>query len=74
MVRRTIYLPESVDKLVRERALEGESFSAAVARLVQQGAAAERGGKLPRYVGSGKGPTDLGRRAEQYLRELIVAR
>ena len=74
MVRRTVSLPQSVDELVRERAQEGESFSAAVARLVRQGAAAERGRKRPRYVGSGRGPTDLGRRAERYLRELIVAR
>ena len=74
MVRRTVSLPESVDELVRARAQEGESFSAAVARLVRQAAAAERGRKRPRYVGAGEGPTDLGRRAERYLRELIVAR
>ena len=74
MVRRTVSLPESVDDLVRERALAGESFSAAVARLVRQGAAAERGRNRPRYVGSGEGPSDLGRRAERYLRDLIVAR
>jgi hypothetical protein len=74
MVRRTISLPDSVDALVRERARDGESFSAAVARLIQQGAADEAGRRRPRYVASGEGPADLGRLAERYLREAAVAR
>ena len=74
MVRRTVSLPESVDALVREQAREGESYSATVARLVRQGAASDGRKKRPQYVGSGEGPTDLGRRAEKYLRELVVAR
>ncbi len=70
MVRRTVNLPDSVDILVRELAEEGESFSAAVARLIEVGARSLRGSKPPRYVASGEGPDDLGRRAEEYLREL----
>jgi hypothetical protein len=69
-----VSLPDGIDELVRRHVREGESFSAAVARLVQQGVAAEGSRRRPRYVGSGKGPSDLGRLAERYLRELIVAR
>ena len=70
MVRRTVSLPDGVDSLVRELAHDGESFSAAVARLVEAGARSLQSGKPPRYVASGDGPKDLGRRAERYLREL----
>jgi hypothetical protein len=65
--RRTINIPESTDSLVRELAEDGESFSAAVTRLIEAGAAKP----APRYVGVGDGPPDeLGRKAEKYLREL----
>jgi hypothetical protein len=75
MVRRTVNLPESTDALVRQIAQEGESFSAAVTRLIEAGAKALRGGRRPSYVGVGKGgPPDLGRMAEKYLRELVSAR
>jgi hypothetical protein len=57
--------------LARQSAREGESFSATVARLVGQGARAERGAKRLRYVASGDGPVDLGRAAERYLNELV---
>jgi hypothetical protein len=74
MVRKTITLPESTVRLVREAAAEGESFSATITRLVEVGArlAAER--KVPRYVGSGEGPSDLSQRVEELLRELTVSR
>ena len=74
MTRRTISLPDSVDALARESAEEGESFSATVARLIEAGARASRGGKRPSYVASGDGPEDLGRAAEHYLRELVKVR
>jgi hypothetical protein len=74
MARRTISLPDSVDALAREAAEEGESFSATVARLIEAGARASRGRKRPRYVGSGEGPSDLGRVAEDYLRDLVKVR
>jgi hypothetical protein len=74
VARRTISLPQSIEELARESACDGESFSATVARLIEQGARAERGARRPRYVASGEGPEDLGQAAEQYLRELVEAR
>jgi hypothetical protein len=67
MPRRTIYLPESAEKLVREQMREGESFSATVVRLIERGALDE-GLRVPlSYVGAGDGPGDLGINAEKYL-------
>ncbi len=74
MVRKTITLPESTVELVRNAAREGESFSATVTRLVEEGARLASDGRVPSYVGSGEGPPDLSMRAEEYLRELIEAR
>jgi hypothetical protein len=74
MVRRTVNLPESVDALVRSLAEDAESFSATVSRLIEAGARATRGRRPPSYVGIGEGPGDLGRKAEQYLRELVTLR
>jgi hypothetical protein len=74
MSRRTIYLPDSVEELARESTTTGESFSATVARLIEEGARGVRGRKRPRYVASGEGPSDLGRLAERYLREPVDAR
>lgn len=74
MPRRTINLPDSVDSLVRALAHEGESFSAAVTRLIEAGASSLGGRRRPSYVGSGDGPRDLGRRAEAYLEKLVSSR
>lgn len=74
MARRTLSLPDSIETLVRENAQPGESFSAAAARLIQEGARGRGHRKPPRYVSSGQGPRDLGRLAEQYLREPVSAR
>jgi hypothetical protein len=74
MARRTVNLPESVERLAREHAEAGESFSATVARLIEAGARATGGRRRPSYVGSGEGPDDLGRHAERYLRKLVTAR
>jgi hypothetical protein len=71
MARRTVYLPEGAEALVRELALEGESFSATVTRLIDAGAKTMGQGRGPSYVASGDGPDDLGRRAETYLRGLV---
>jgi hypothetical protein len=71
MGRVTISLPQSVEELAREAAREGESFSATVARLIEQGVKSERGARRPRYVGSGDGPEDLGAAAERYLTDLV---
>jgi hypothetical protein len=70
--RRTISLSQSVDELARASAQEGESFSATVARLIEQGARAERGApRGPRYVATGVGPEDLGLMAERYLSDPV---
>lgn len=71
MARRTIHLPEGTEALVRELALEGESFSATVTRLIEAGAKTLGQGRAPTYVASGDGPDDLGRKAETYLRKLV---
>jgi hypothetical protein len=71
MVRRTVNLPDAIDEQVREAAEEGESYSAAVARLLELGVKATGGRRRPAWVGSGEGPTDLGRRAEEYLRKPV---
>lgn len=69
MVRRTVSLPEAVDRRVRDAAGDDESFSAAVARLLEAGLRAVQGKHRPDWIGSGEGPDDLGRRAEEYLRQ-----
>jgi hypothetical protein len=74
MARRTINLPDGVEAIAREAAERGESFSATVSRLIVQGAQSIRGPKAPRYVGTGEGPSDLGRAAERYLETLVSAR
>lgn len=71
MVRRTVSLPESVDERVRKAVEKEESFSAAVARLLEAGLQATQGRHRPDWVGSGDGPDDLGRRAEEYLRRPV---
>ncbi|HZA67543.1 MAG TPA: hypothetical protein VE592_11370 [Geminicoccaceae bacterium] len=73
MVRRTITLPEALDDRVRAAATDDESFSAAIARLVDAGLSADR--RPPAYVGAGaSGVDDLGTRAEDYLRQLFADR
>jgi predicted CopG family antitoxin len=70
MARRTIHIPGSVEKRVLELAEEDESFSATVTRLIEAGARALEGRRKPSYVGVAEGEGDeLGRRAEEYLRE-----
>jgi hypothetical protein len=74
MARRTVNLPDVVEARARRLQREGESFSATVARLIEEGARAVEGPRRPTYVGVDEGPDDLGRRAEDYLRELVEAR
>ena len=71
MVRRTISVPPAIDDVIRRIAEEEGSYSAAVARLVEE--ATKRAGKVrrPPYVGSGEGPRDLGSMAETYLRRAM---
>lgn len=74
MARRTVNLPDSVEAIAREQAADGESFSATVARLIEEAARARNELPAPGYVSSGEGPDDLGRAAERYLGQLIEAR
>lgn len=77
VARRTVNLPDSLDALVRELSLEGESFSAAVTRLIDAGVRSLDSTTAPSYVGAGQNPSapdDLGIRAEEYLRDLASSR
>jgi predicted CopG family antitoxin len=68
MARRTIYLPDAIEDLVREHSVEGESFSATIVRLVEIGAREDELDVPLDYIGSGKsGLPDLGINAEKYL-------
>jgi hypothetical protein len=72
MVRRTVSLPESTDALVRELAAEGESFSAAVTRILEAGAAALESGRYPSWIGSAEGPGDERWRSDEAIRQVIA--
>lgn len=76
MPRKTIYLSDTTEELVRERAREGESFSATIVRLIERGvlsdeldAALDENEEFPLgYIGAGEGgPPDLAINAEKYL-------
>ena len=72
MVRRTITLPDDLDARVRAAAGDGESFSAAVARLVEAGLAGDRAPLA--WIGSGdSGDPELALRVEEVLAELGAA-
>jgi hypothetical protein len=72
MIRRTVSIPESVDALVRDLTKDGESYSAALARLVEEGARALETPRRLSFIGSGEGPGDLGENAEKYLEEIFA--
>jgi len=68
MPRKTIYLPDDVEQLVRAHTAEGESFSATVVRLIELGASEAEGDVPLDYIGAGNsGLPDLGINAEKYL-------
>lgn len=76
MPRKTIYLSDTTEELVREHAREGESFSATIVRLIEDSvfreeldAALDEGEEFPLgYIGAGEGgPPDLAINAEKYL-------
>ena len=71
MVRRTITLPDSLDTQVRDSAQPDESFSAAVARLLEEGLATTTG--RPDWIGSAAGddPT-ISMRVEEILDEIAM--
>jgi len=67
VARRTIYIPDSIEDLVRKHSLEGESFSATIVRLVELGALDDDRESWPEWIGSFEGPGDLGINLEKYL-------
>lgn len=75
MPRRTVSLPQSVDDLVHRVAEEGESYSAAVARLVEAGARVTGSGTRPSYIGkvTAGEPRDFARHYEKYVAEALAA-
>lgn len=71
MVRRTVTIPDQLDERVREARREGESFSAALARLAENGL---EGKRVPGYVGMIRGdgpPTDDSLRVEEIMDEIL---
>jgi hypothetical protein len=71
IARRTIRLPKPIDDLVIDTAQDGESYSAAAARLIEAGARALRRGTVPAWIGAGqsRGPKDFARRYERNVGE-----
>jgi len=66
--RRTIYIPESAEELVRAHGREGESFSATIVRLAELGVREDESNVPLDYIGAGSsGLPDLGINAEKYL-------
>ena len=59
---------------MRKQQRDGESFSAAIARLIEDGARLVAPGKAPAWIGSGEGEPDLSLRVEEILRELAFER
>ena len=71
VVRRTVTLPDSLDVRVRAASGDSESFSAAVARLLESGL--REGGSPPAWIGSGdSGDPDLALQVERLLAELAA--
>ena len=74
MVRRTISLPASVDAKIRKIAEEEGSYSAAVARLVEEGTKRSGKAERPSWIGSIDDPDlpkDFARNYEKYLKEAV---
>ena len=67
MVRRTVTLPDDLDRRIRELA-DGGSFSAEVTRILEAGI----GKPMPSYVGTGKGGGENDSvRVEEILEEMF---
>lgn len=72
MARRTVSLPEDVDRTIRTIAeRRRDSYSATVARLVEEGARRTRERPMPGWIGSADfgPPYDHGRSYEHYMQE-----
>jgi len=74
MVRRTISLPASVDEKIRKIAEEEGSYSAAVARLVEDSSKRTRSSERPSYIGSVDDPDlprDFALNYEKYMKDAL---
>ena len=71
MVRRTISLPASVDAKILKIAEEEGSYSAAVARLVEEGARRAGRNDEPDWIGSFEGPPDLSENLDKYIKAAL---
>ena len=74
MVRRTISLPASVDEKIQRIAEEEGSYSAAVARLVEDASKRTRSSERPSYIGSVDDPDlprDLALNYETYMKDAL---
>jgi hypothetical protein len=74
MVRRTISLPASVDEKIRKIAEEEGSYSAAVARLVEDASKRTRSTERPSYIGSVDDPDlprDFALNYEKYMKDAL---
>ena len=71
MVRRTISLPASVDAKILKIAEEEGSYSAAVARLVEEGVKRTGKNEQPDWIGSFEGPPDLSENLDKYIRQAL---
>ncbi len=71
MVRRTISLPTSIDDKIRKIAEEEGSYSAAVARLVEEGVKRSGKSERPDWIGSFEGPADLSENLDKYIKQAL---
>ena len=74
MVRRTISLPASVDEKIRKIAADEGSYSAAVARLLEEATRRGRTHDRPNWIGSVDDPElprDFARNYEKYMKEAL---
>ena len=74
MVRRTVSLTASVDEKIRKIAEEEGSYSAAVARLVEDASKRTRTSERPSYIGSVDDPDlprDFALNYEKYMKDAL---
>ncbi len=72
MVRRTISVSPAIDERIRKIAEEEGSYSAAVARLVEEGTRRLGKSERPSWIGSADFlPRDFGLNHEKYMREAM---
>lgn len=73
-MRRTISLPTAVDEKIRKIAEEEGSYSAAVARLVEDASKRMKSTERPSYIGSVDDPDlprDYARNYEKYMKDAL---